>query len=105
MKMDGLWYTHFTAGEVQGDGMAVLRDGEVLGGDPAHTYTGSYTCDGPQLYLDVRVSPYAGHVPADMERPTSFVLWGSVNGDSGKLSGCAGNRRDFKVVVDLHRAA
>jgi T3SS negative regulator,GrlR len=105
MKMDGLWYTHFTVGEVQGDGMAVLRDGEILGGDPAHTYSGSYTSDGPEVYVDVRVSPYAGHVPADMEQPTSFVLWGSVNGDSGKVSGCAGNRRDLKVTVDLHRGA
>ena len=33
--MEGLWYAHFSAGQVQGDGMAVLRDGEILGGDPA----------------------------------------------------------------------
>ncbi|MGO9433243.1 MAG: hypothetical protein ACLPH3_14580 [Terracidiphilus sp.] len=105
MKIDGLWYTHFTAGEVQGDGMAVLRDGEVLGGDPAHTYTGSYTSDGSELYLDVRVSPYAGHVPADLERPVALVLCGSVSGDSATVSGCAGQRRDLKVIVDLHRAA
>jgi hypothetical protein len=105
MKFEGLWYTHFTAGAVQGDGMAVLRDGEILGGDPAHTYTGSYTSDGPQLYLNVRVSPYAGHVPADMDRPIEFVLWGSANGDSGQVSGCADNKRDLKVIVDLHRAA
>ena len=31
MKIDGLWYTHFIAGQAQGDGMAVLRDGEILG--------------------------------------------------------------------------
>jgi hypothetical protein len=105
MKFEGLWYTHFYAGELQGDGMAVLRDGEILGGDPAHTYTGSYTSDGPELYLNVRVSPYAGHVPADMTRPLEFVLWGSANGDSAKVSGCADNKRDLKVVVDLHRAA
>jgi hypothetical protein len=105
MKFEGLWYTHFTAGTAQGDGMAVLRDGEILGGDPAHTYTGSYTTDGPQLYLNVRVSPYVGHVPADMDRPIEFVLWGSANGDSGQVSGCADNKRDLKVVVDLHRAA
>ncbi len=85
--------------------MAVLRDGEVLGGDPAHTYTGSYRSDGPELYLDLRVSPYAGHVPADMDRPMHFMLWGSVNGDSGNLHGSADNAPDLKVTVDLHRAA
>ncbi len=105
MKIDGLWYTHFIAGQAQGDGMAVLRDGEILGGDPAHTYTGSYSSDGPQIYMDVRVSPYRGHVPADLERPLSFVLWGSVNGDSGCVSGCAGNKREVKISVDMHRAA
>lgn len=105
VKMEGLWYTHFSAGPMQGDGMAVLRDGEILGGDPARTYTGSYTSDGPELYLNVRVSPYAGHVPADMERPLDFVLWGSVNGDSGNVHGCANNHKDLKVVVDLHRGA
>jgi len=41
---------------------------ERFWGDPAHTYVGSYTTDGPELYLNVRVSPYAGHVPADLER-------------------------------------
>lgn len=105
MKFEGLWYTHFTAGEMQGDGMAVLRDGEILGGDPAHTYTGSYTTDGPELYLNVCVKPYAGHVPADMNRPIDFVLWGSAQGDTAQVHGCANNHKDLKVVVDLHRAA
>jgi len=105
MKFDGLWYAHFTAGPVQGDGIAVLRDGEILGGDPAHTYTGSYTTDGPEVYLNVRVAPYAGHVPAEMDRPMEFVLWGSANGDSARVSGCANNHRDLKAIVDLHRAA
>jgi T3SS negative regulator,GrlR len=105
MKMEGLWRTHFCLGDVQGDGLAVLRDGEVLGGDPARTYTGSYRADGPELYLDVRVSPYAGHVPADMDRPLHFVLWGSVSGDSGNLHGSANNEPNLKVTVDLHRAA
>jgi hypothetical protein len=105
MKIDGLWYTHFSAGEIQGDGMAVLRDGEILGGDPAHTYTGSYTSDGPKVYVNVRVSPYAGHVPVEMTRPLDFVLWGAADGESAHISGCADNKRDLKVVVDLHRAA
>jgi hypothetical protein len=105
MKFEGLWYTHFILGEEQGDGIAVLRDGEILGGDPAHTYIGSYTSDGPQLYLNVRVSPYEGHVPADMERPLDFVLWGSAKQDSAKVSGCANHHQELKAVVEMHRAA
>lgn len=105
MKSDGLWYAHFTAAGVQGDGMVVLRDGELLGGDPIHTYVGSYTTDGPQLYLNVRVSPYVGHGPTDIERPIDFVFSGTTDGDSGKVSGFSNNHRDLKAIVELHRAA
>jgi hypothetical protein len=105
MKMEGLWYTHYTSGQAQADGMAVLRNGEILGGDPAHTYCGSYTTDGPILYVNVRVSPYTGHVPSDMAAPMTFVLWGSANEVSANVTGCAESKRDLKVAVDLHRAA
>jgi len=104
--MEGLWYTHFTAGPVHGDGMAVLRHGEILGGDPIHTYTGSYQADGPNLYANVRVSPYAGgQNPPDIERPLTFFLQGSVAGNSANVSGHADNKPDVTVVVEMHRAA
>lgn len=104
--MEGLWYAHFTAGPVQGDGMAVLRHGEILGGDPSHTYTGSYQSDGPNLYANVRVSPYAAsRAPVDMERPVTFFLQGSIHGDLANISGHADNKPDLMVAVELHRAA
>ncbi len=104
--MEGLWYAHFTAGRVQGEGIAVLRDGEILGGDPAHTYAGSYTWDGPELYADVCVSPYfGGRVPTDLERPVTFYLQGSISGDTAKVSGHANNHPEMGVVVELRRAA
>ena len=105
MKMEGLWYTHFSTGQAQADGMAVLRNGEILGGDPAHTYCGSYTTDGPNLYMNVRVSPYTGHGASDMTRPMTFVLWGSANEVSANVSGCAESKRDLKAIVDFHRAS
>ena len=55
--LNGLWHTHFVAGPAHGDGMAVLRDGEILGGDPTYTYTGSYRLDGAFLYANVRREP------------------------------------------------
>jgi len=106
--MEGLWYTHFTAGPVQGDGLAVLRDGEILGGDPAHTYTGSYQSDGPNIYANIRVSPYAAaKVPPDLHRPLMLFLKGSlngINGDSATISGHPEQKTDLKVAVELHRA-
>jgi len=104
--LNGLWHTHFVAGPAHGDGMAVLRDGEILGGDPTHTYTGSYRLDGALLYANVRVSPYPASGSSDpVEGPLTFFLSGSVAGDAGTLSGHTDQKTEWKVAVDLHRAA
>ncbi len=104
--MEGLWYAHFTAGPVHGEGMAVLRNGEILGGDPAHVYSGSYQSDGPNIYANVRVSPYAlASVPADLDRPLEVFLKGSIAGDSATVSGHPEQKSDLKIAVELHRAA
>jgi len=102
--MQGLWYAHFKAGPVQGDGLAVLRDGEILGGDMAHTYKGSYREDGSLLYASVEVSPYErATMPADLAHPIKFFLKGAVTGDSANISGHPDNRPDLTVLVELHR--
>jgi hypothetical protein len=104
--MEGLWYAHYTAGAAHGDGLAVLRDGQILGGDPVHTYTGSYQEDGPNIYVNVRVSPYMGAaVPLDMERPVTFFLKGTLAGDWATVSGHPDHNEGLEVAVKLHRAS
>jgi len=103
--MEGIWYAHFAAGPVQGDGIAVLRQGEILGGDPIHTYTGSYSSDGSNLYANVQVSPYAGRVASDLKHPLQFFLQGSLAGTSATVSGHADNKPDLRIVVELHQAS
>ena len=95
--MEGIWYAHFTSGEMYGDGVAVLRDGLVQGADPAHTYSGSYQEEGSNLYANVRVSPYAGSVlPADLTHPITYFLerisdwkFGKSNWPSRQQAGCS----------------
>ncbi|MGC1421002.1 MAG: GrlR family regulatory protein [Terracidiphilus sp.] len=102
--MEGIWYAHFTSGEMYGDGVAVLRDGLVQGADPAHTYSGSYQEEGSNLYANVRVSPYAGSVlPADLTHPITYFLRGSVTGNSAKVTGHPDNRPDALISVELHK--
>ena len=104
--MEGLWYMHFTAGPNQGDGLAVLRDGEILGGDPLHTYSGSYSSDGTNLYANVRVSPHTtSNTTTDLEHPVSLFLKGSIIGDSAKVSGHLDHHAELDVAVELHRAS
>jgi hypothetical protein len=103
--MEGLWYAHFKAGSSQGDGMAVLQDGKILGGDPAHTYTGSYQSDGPNLFANVCISPsHAASGPVDIDHPFTVFLKGSVVGDSATVTGHAGHKTEVKFDVELHRA-
>jgi hypothetical protein len=104
--MEGLWYTHFTAGPVHGDGLAVLRNGEILGGDPAHTYSGSYNSDGPNLYAQVRVSPHVtADTPSDLDRPVNVFFKGSIAGDSAIVIGHPDRHRELNIAVELHRAS
>jgi hypothetical protein len=104
--MEGLWYMHFTAGTVEGDGLAVLRNGEILGGDQACIYAGSYREDGKLLYANVRISPYSrSKVPPGIKHPISIFLQGTVMDNTASVSGHADNAPGVEVAVELHRAA
>jgi len=104
--MEGLWHTHFSSGPAHGDGIAVLRNGEILGGDASHIYTGSYQTDGSLLYVNVRVSRWLDDEAAiDRSSPVTFFLSGSVAGDSATVTGHQDDHRDVTLAVELHRAA
>jgi hypothetical protein len=103
--MNGLWHMHFTAGPVNGDGVAVWRDGEILGGDHAHTYTGTYQFDGSLLYANVCISPYVSlSTTSDLDRPLTLFLKGSVTGNEGTVSGHPDSQASLNVAVEMHRA-
>jgi len=103
--MEGLWYTHFTTGQTKGDGLAVLRDGEVLGGDALHVYKGSYQADGSHLYVNLRVSPHeSAEAPSDMQHPVNVFLKGSITGDSAMVTGHPDRHDEVKIAVELHKA-
>lgn len=103
--MEGLWYAHFTAGQLKGDGLAVLQNGEVLGGDSLHIYKGSYQADGTHLYANVRVSPHqAPDLLPDMEHPVNVFLKGSITGDTATISGHPDRHDDIRIAVELRKA-
>ena len=102
--MEGIWYAHFTAGSAQGDGIAVLRGGEILGGDPLHTYTGSYQEDGKLLYANIRVAPYSrSRLPADIAHPFSLFLQGAIAGQSATVFGHPNHHPDVTIRVELQK--
>jgi hypothetical protein len=52
MSMNGLWTVEFGSNTgISGGGVAVLRDGAILGGDSTHYYVGEYELHGVSLDL------------------------------------------------------
>jgi hypothetical protein len=105
--MNGLWMTHFNAGPAHGNGLAVFRGGEILGGDLAHIWTGTYEEEGDHLYARVRVAPYVSPgngEPVAPERVVMITLSGLVDDTEAKLAGHA-DGSDGSVSVEMHRAA
>jgi len=57
--MDGLWTAEFgsTTG-IFGGGVAVFRDGKILGGDATYYYVGEYKLTGNTFLATLKVSPF-----------------------------------------------
>jgi len=57
--VDGLWTAEFGSSTgVFGGGVAVFRDGKILGGDATYYYVGDYLVSGKEFKATLRVSPY-----------------------------------------------
>jgi len=57
--MDGLWTAEFGSSTgIFGGGVAVFRDGKILGGDATYYYIGEYTLKGDSLKATLRISPF-----------------------------------------------
>jgi hypothetical protein len=105
--MNGLWIAHFNAGPAHGNGLAVLRAGEILGGDLAHTWVGTYEEEGPRLYARVRVAPYLStqnEEPRVPDRTVTMTLQGTCTQTEAELSGHADDS-EVLVSIEMHKAA
>ena len=105
--MNGLWIAHFNAGAAHGNGIAVFREGEILGGDFGHTWTGTYEEEGPHLYARIRVAPYVSHsemTPLVMDKPVMMTLSGSCTEKDAVLEGHADDS-EVPVSIEMNKAA
>jgi len=105
--MNGLWIAHFDAGAAHGNGLAVFREGEVLGGDFAHTWTGTYEEEGQKLYARIRVAPYVPQdetAPRLADKPMMVTLRGRCTDNNAVLEGRA-DESDVPVNIEMHKAA
>jgi hypothetical protein len=104
--MNGLWTAEFgtSAGMFVG-GVAVFRDGEILGGDGTYYYIGQYTLTGSALHAALTVSPFiqgAESVFGTVGKKLTLVLEGSlVDGDHATAQGYSTEIPGVKFGVKL----
>jgi len=57
--MNGLWTAEFGSSTgMFGGGVAVFRDGTIMGGDANYFYVGEYTLSGSSFVATLKVSPF-----------------------------------------------
>src|SRR5437016_524087 len=63
--MEGLWTAEFgTSTGMFGGGIAVFREGKVLGGDGTYFYIGEYKERGDTFVITLKISPFIEGAPS-----------------------------------------
>ena len=104
--MEGYWLTHYDAGKSHGDGIAILRSGERLGGDLDHVWRGSYEEEGPKLYARIRIAPFVSRPEEETmarEQPMILTLQGYCTEDYARLEGHPDHREDLQFQVEMRK--
>jgi hypothetical protein len=101
--VEGLWIVQYE-GTAGGDGgVVVLVRGQVLGGDSAYVYSGTYQSDGKTLAARVMVrnfNPAIGNV-LGIQGNFELALQGTIQGEIIKGSASLVNQNGPGMVVKL----
>jgi hypothetical protein len=89
--MVGLWTFQFAGLQGFGSGVVPLtEDGQVLGGDSAFTYIGTYTRNGRSLAATMHVKRYSTDIPGVLGRDEfDMNLTGTLQGNIIVVQGAA----------------
>lgn len=104
--MEGYWITHIDTGTAHGDGIAMLRGGELLGGDLEHIWRGSYEKEGEKLTMRIRLSPFVTREEEGTmarERPVIVSLEGTCTEETATLAGHPDHREDVLIRVEMRK--
>ena len=104
--MEGYWLTHFETIKSRGDGISMLRDGELLGGDLDHIWSGTFEEDGTKISARIRIDPVVSSPAEELaarEPPTILVVGGYCTADFARLEGCAEHNKDLHFDITLRK--
>jgi hypothetical protein len=88
--MEGYWLAHYESGARHGEGIVMLRGGELLGGDLEHVWSGTYEEESPKLYARIRIVPFvscAEEQSMAREQPVIVNLSGCCTNEFATLDG------------------
>lgn len=104
--MEGYWLAHYDSGARHGEGMVMLRGGDLLGGDLEHVWTGTYEEESPKLYARIRIVPFvscAEERSMARELPVIVNLSGFCTEEFATLEGCPEGRDAESFHVEMRR--
>lgn len=104
--MEGYWLTHFEAGKRQGDGIAMLHAGELVGGDIEHLWSGTYEEEGRHVIARIRIVPCVSCPEEETmarEKPVILSLEGYCTEDFARLEGHPDGREEERFEVTMRK--
>ncbi|HEY0701139.1 MAG TPA: GrlR family regulatory protein [Candidatus Acidoferrales bacterium] len=103
--IDGLWVVQFQGPSGTGGGVAVFRNSQILGGDSAYLYVGTFRVSGDAVTAEVFVKNFNPDISNVLGIPGNFhlIIEGKITGDEIKGTGALREMPDSKMVVRLNR--
>ena len=104
--MKGYWLTHYKFGTVSGHGIAMLHEGELVGGDCEHIWSGTYEENGSTLDATIRVVPAVSSREVEalaLDQPVILLLSGYCTEEFAWLEGYAEHRKDRRCEIEMRK--
>jgi hypothetical protein len=104
--MEGFWLIHYETNRRRGDGIAILRAGEISGGDFEHLWSGAYDESGSRISARIRIAPSvssAEEVTMATDQPAIVSLSGYFTQDFARLEGRLEHSRKMRMEVTMRK--
>jgi len=104
----GIYYVIFKSHTGSfGDGLVVVDDGKVHGGDQRYLYRGFYKADGQAIEADIQVSYYRGEPKSVFGHLPKFSLnlSGSATNDAFTVSGRVFGQSHLVITIEGQKQA
>lgn len=107
--IEAMWSVRFVTNQSSaGNGVIVLENGKIFGGDSSFTYIGNFEVKDGIISAEIRVKKYANVAGIhSISGSDDYILplSGKINSDEMILSGSPSNNPNIDVAVEITRVA